>query len=111
MKKRNSKKGFTLVELVIVIAVIAILASVLIPTFGNIITKANESAARQNAVNIYREVYALDLADGKLDGNITDTGYTKPEGAVWENNAWKVTVTQGSSTAVYNGTTCTVTTN
>ena len=53
MKKRNSKKGFTLVELVIVIAVIAILASVLIPTFGGIIDKANQNAAMQEARNIY----------------------------------------------------------
>ena len=53
MKKRNSKKGFTLVELVIVIAVIAILASVLIPTFGGIIDKANQSAALQEAKNEY----------------------------------------------------------
>ena len=71
MKKRNSKKGFTLVELVIVIAVIAILASVLIPTFGNIITKANESAAFQQAANEYREAAALAWADGKITENET----------------------------------------
>lgn len=40
----KTKKGFTIVELVIVIAVIAILAAVLIPTFSNLINKANESA-------------------------------------------------------------------
>ena len=44
-----NKKGFTIVELVIVIAVIAILAAVLIPTFNSVITKANESAALQEA--------------------------------------------------------------
>ena len=44
MINRNNKKGFTIVELVIVIAVIAILAAVLIPTFSGIIAKANESA-------------------------------------------------------------------
>ena len=41
---RNSKKGFTIVELIIVIAVIAVLAAVLIPTFSNLIQKANEAA-------------------------------------------------------------------
>ena len=40
---RNSKKGFTIVELIIVIAVIAVLAAVLIPTFSNLIKKANEA--------------------------------------------------------------------
>ena len=47
--KNTKKRGFTIVELVIVIAVIAILASVLVPTFANVVTKAKKSAAMQNA--------------------------------------------------------------
>ena len=43
MRKTN-KKGFTIVELVIVIAVVAILAAVLIPTFVSVTKKANQSA-------------------------------------------------------------------
>ena len=39
----SKKKGFTIVELVIVIAVVAILAAVLIPTFSNLVKKANVS--------------------------------------------------------------------
>ena len=74
MKKRNMKKGFTLVELVIVIAVIAILAGVLIPTFGGIITKAQKSAAEQAAMNEWKEFYALDLSDGVLDGKDAAVG-------------------------------------
>ena len=53
MKKMN-KKGFTIVELVIVIAVIAILSAVMIPTFSGMITKAEDSAAFQEAANIYK---------------------------------------------------------
>ena len=45
--KRNNKKGFTIVELVIVIAVIAILAGVLIPTFAGIVKKANNSSIQK----------------------------------------------------------------
>ena len=52
MKKLN-KKGFTIVELVIVIAVIAILAAVLIPTFSKVIENANKSAAMQAARNAF----------------------------------------------------------
>ena len=45
---RNSKRrAFTIVELVIVIAVIAILAAVMIPTFGGVIESANVSADKQ----------------------------------------------------------------
>lgn len=47
MKKVCSKKGFTLVELVIVIAVIAILAGVMIATFSNVVGDANASADLQ----------------------------------------------------------------
>lgn len=48
MKNFNSKrKGFTIVELVIVIAVIGILAAILIPTFVNMSKKANMSADQQ----------------------------------------------------------------
>ena len=52
MKKLN-KKGFTIVELVIVISVIAILSAVMIPTFTGIVNKAKNSAALQNAKNAY----------------------------------------------------------
>ena len=65
--KRNNKKGFTIVELVIVIAVIAILAGVLIPTFAGIVAKANASKALQEAQNAYKEAYALAIADGKIE--------------------------------------------
>lgn len=41
--KTTNKKGFTIVELVIVIAVVAVLAAVLIPTFTSLVKKANLS--------------------------------------------------------------------
>lgn len=66
MKKLN-KKGFTIVELVIVIAVIAILAAVLIPTFSNVVEKAKDSKAMQQARIAY-ENYLAENAD-KVDLN------------------------------------------
>ena len=55
---KKNKKGFTLVELVIVIAVIAILASVLIPTFSGIIQRAKESARVQAVTSARDEFYS-----------------------------------------------------
>ena len=75
MKKTN-RKGFTIVELVIVIAVIAILAAVLIPTFAGITKKANESKALQEAKNSYSEDLAL------LDGQVGN--YMKDKYVVYE---------------------------
>ena len=71
MKKMN-RKGFTIVELVIVIAVIAILAGVLIPTFSGIVTKANESKALQEVKNAYTETLADDLTNA---ANAADVVY------------------------------------
>ena len=53
MKRKRTQKGFTIVELVIVIAVIAILATTLVPTFGDVLARAQESAAKQAAKNAY----------------------------------------------------------
>lgn len=57
--KNKLKKGFTIVELVIVIAVIAILAAVLIPTFSSITNSARESAALQEAKSGSETILAL----------------------------------------------------
>ena len=53
MTKKRNRKAFTVVELVIVIAVIAVLAAVLVPTFSNIIQNARDSKAMQEAKNAY----------------------------------------------------------
>ena len=50
--KRLNRKAFTIVELVIVIAVIAVLAAVMIPTFTGIIEKANLSNDTTLVANI-----------------------------------------------------------
>ncbi len=64
MKKLLNKKGFTIVELVIVIAVIAILAAVLIPTFSNVIENAKETATLQEARSTLDSYIGVMSADG-----------------------------------------------
>ena len=50
--KHTNKKGFTIIELVIVIAIIAILAAILIPTFASMIKKAETAADIQTVRNL-----------------------------------------------------------
>ncbi len=81
MKKTNKKKGFTIVELVIVIAVIAILAAVLIPTFSNVIAKANESAALQACRN---ELVEMKVAYATQGGDIAEGTILSSKGYCFE---------------------------
>ena len=95
--KRNNKKGFTIVELVIVIAVIAILAGVLIPTFAGIVAKANKSAVEQETraaltVILAEENGQMDSAAEYFfyyndDGDISYFKYNHTEGKLEEADA------------------------
>ena len=59
----KKKNAFTITELVIVIAVIAILAAVLIPTFSNVIASAKQSAALQVCHNAMTEYISQSTTD------------------------------------------------
>ena len=64
---KKLKKGFTLVELVIVIAVIAVLAAVLIPTFSGIIQRSKISADTQLATQLNTMAQAADTIQEFVD--------------------------------------------
>ena len=65
MKTKLLRRAFTLVELVIVIAVIAILAAVLIPTFSNVIENAHVSSDTTIVKNINMSLQIEEVNNGK----------------------------------------------
>ena len=79
------RKAFTIVELIVVIAVIAILASVLIPAFNTIITNAKSSAAYQNANNTLKTLVA----------DVADPGGESLEGIIIENDGFRFIFIEG----------------
>ena len=97
MNKKMNKKGFTIVELVIVIAVIAILAAVMIPTFGGIIDTANESAVKQTATAAFKDLYGVDLSDGAIDKPIANGAQIDPDVAAAIEKSYKNVVTYAVS--------------
>ena len=72
MKKIKNTKGFTLMEMLIVVAIIAILIAIAIPTFTAQLEKAREAADIANIRSTYSEAMVA-----YLEGNGTDA-VTKP---------------------------------
>lgn len=77
--RKSNKKGFTLVELVVVIAIIGVLAAILIPTMMNYVKKARLKTANSNAKLVFTTVNNK-CADIVSDGDKCDgltVGVTK----------------------------------
>lgn len=73
-KIMKNNKGFSLVELIIVIAIMAVLVGVLAPQFIKYVEQSRRSKDIQNADQI-REAFLADIAEGKTTGtgNMTVT--------------------------------------
>lgn len=68
MKKLKNSKGFTLMEMLIVVAIIAILVAIAIPTFTSQLEKAREAADIANIRSAYSEAMVKFL-DNNADAN------------------------------------------
>ena len=68
--KGKAKRGFTLIELMIVVAIIGILAAIAIPKFADLIRKSNEGATKGNLGSIRS---ALSIYYGDQEGMYPNT--------------------------------------
>lgn len=78
-KMRSKRGGFTLIELMIVIAIIAILAAILVPNFIRARAQGQVTACKSNLKNIATalEMYSTDYG-GRFPTNITSGGVLTP---------------------------------
>ncbi|MGE0763989.1 MAG: type IV pilin protein [Bdellovibrionales bacterium] len=76
----RSKRGFSLVELMIVVAIIGILAAIAIPNFVRFQSKARQAEARADLSAIYAAQKAFNAEWQQFFGDFNEIGY-RPEGA------------------------------
>ena len=84
MRKMKNKKGFTLMEMLIVVAIIAILIAIAIPTFASSLNKARIATDEANIRSGYASVMTDVLMDDNhsVEGGTTGTFKLNKDGSV-----------------------------
>ena len=103
----QGKKGFTLMEMLIVIAIIAILIAIAIPLFTQQLDAAKGAADESNARALYAQLqadYMLDQIDGDPSGTISEANPTEYRGTTykWSDKAsGSITVSEDAPPVVH----------
>ena len=85
MKKWAQKQtGFTIVELLIVVVVIAILAAITIVAYNGIRQRAEESALKTTAAQMYKKVETYRVQNSAYPADLATVGFTASGGSTYD---------------------------
>jgi len=87
--KTANQKGFTIVELLVVIVVIGILAAITIVSYSGVTTRANTTASQSNATSVRKVIETFYADNGTNAGN-----------GSWPTDAAAVNTYSGTATAL-----------
>ena len=88
-------KGFTLIELIVVIAIIGVLCAILVPSMMGWVTKSRVNSANSNAKSIYNSAASVLTSfetkgvksDGETKGTVEEASYGKATDETFEPDA------------------------
>ena len=107
--KNSKKKGFTLMELIVVMAILGILMAIAVPKYNSLKEESAQQVGISNARTVYTAGMAADAMGKTLPDMLKAADVGGAERIGWDSGTtkatWRGTVGSYTVEATYNGTT------